>query len=379
MTYDLLLKGGTLIDAAQGIHATKDIAFKDGLVAEIGDDLTREQAAEVIECSDHIVSPGMIDLHVHVFWGCSHYGIEPDPHCIAKGVTTALDVGSAGADTFPGFRKYVVEASSTRLLTFLNISSQGMLTADIGELENIRHADVSRAVEMVEQHRDIILGIKVRLTKTLVNESAGIKPLYLAREAADAVGLPIMVHSQNAWSESIDDILGVMGKGDILTHCFHGSERGIFDDNGRLRDSVREASDRGVLFDVGHGRGSFSWDVAERAIQQGFLPNTISSDLHIYNVNGPVFDLATTASKFLYLGLSLEDVMAKVTALPAQVLGMSDKIGSLSVGAVGDTVILRLETGSFDFMDVHGQHREGSKRLVPITVIRAGSVYKEAG
>ena len=180
MTYDLLLKGGTLIDAAQGIHATKDIAFKDGLVAEIGDDLTREQAAEVIACSDHIVSPGMIDLHVHAFWGCSHYGIEPDPYCIAKGVTTALDVGSAGADTFPGFRKYVVEASSTRLLTFLNISSQGMLTADIGELENIRHADVPRAVEMVEEHRDIILGIKVLLKLiTLTPGKTAIKAFFI--------------------------------------------------------------------------------------------------------------------------------------------------------------------------------------------------------
>ena len=375
MAYDLVLTGGTLIDPAQDIHGKRDIAFQDGTVAEIGTDLSYHGATDVIDCSGMFVSPGWIDLHVHAFWGCSHYGIEPDPYIIAKGVTTALDAGSAGADTFPGFRRYVIENSDTRLFAYLHISSQGMLTQEIGELKYMEFANVEKAVEMVKAHPDVILGIKVRMTKNLVDPSSGIKPLHLAREAADAVGLPIMVHPNDAWFDSIDDILAAMKKEDILTHCFHGSPCGILDEQGNIRDAVREARDRGVLFDVGHGKGSFTWPVVESAISQDFYPDTISSDLHVYNVDGPVFDMATTISKFLYLGLSMDDALAKATAYPARVLGMSDQIGSLKTGASGDAVVFRLESGSFDFLDSNNLVRTGSQRLVPVKVIRSGKVY----
>src|SRR5712691_2243054 len=377
MRYDLLLKGGTVIDPAQGVHAVKDVAFANGRVAAVGADLPRAEAAEVVNCSGRLVCPGMIDLHVHVFAGVSHYGIEPDPHCIARGVTTAVDAGSAGADTFPGFRKYVIDVSATRLLAQLNISSQGMLTAEIGELEDLRYASVPKAVATIEQHRDVILGVKVRLTRhSIVSEAAGIRPLHLAREAADAVGLPIMVHPQDAWCDSLDDILAVLREGDILTHCFHGFRCGIMDDAGTIRRSVREAMERGVVFDVGHGAGSFSWEIAERALQQGVQPQTISSDLHAYNVNGPVYDLATTVSKFLHLGLPLDDALAKVTAAPAQAIRMQSQIGTLQVGAWGDAVIFELQEGPFELRDSHGQARIGRQRLVPTTVVRAGKVYR---
>jgi dihydroorotase len=373
----LLLKDGTLIDPMQRIHATKDVAFADGKVAAIGDDLSRTEAKDVVDCAGRIVSPGMIDLHVHVFYGVSHFGIEPDPHCIAKGVTTAVDAGSAGADTFPGFRKYVIEVSATRLFAQLNVSSQGMLTREIGELDDIRYANVPKAVEMIERNRDVILGVKVRLTKhSIVSENAGIRPLHLAREAADAVGLPIMVHPQGAWCDSIDDILAIMRERDILTHCFHGSDCGILDADGNMRPSVRDAMERGVIFDVGHGAGSFKWDVAERALAQGVLPQTISSDLHVYNVNGPVYDLATTVSKFLHLGLSLDDALRKVTATPAQAIRMSDSIGTLKVGAWGDAVVFDLLEGAFELLDSHGEVRISKQRLAPTTVVRAGKVYR---
>ncbi len=223
----------------------------------------------------------------------------------------------------------------------------------------------------------MILGVKVRLTRqSIVSEAAGIRPLHLAREAADAVGLPIMVHPQDAWCDSLDDILAVMREGDILTHCFHGLRCGILDDAGTIRRSVREAMDRGVIFDVGHGAGSFNWEIAERALQQGVQPQTISSDLHAYNVNGPVYDLATTVSKFLILGLPLDEALAKVTAAPAQVIRMADQIGTLSVGAWGDAVIFELQEGPFELRDSHGQARIGRQRLVPTTVVRAGKVYR---
>ncbi|HYM69514.1 MAG TPA: amidohydrolase/deacetylase family metallohydrolase, partial [bacterium] len=356
--YDLLLAGGTLLDPAQGTRARTDVAFAGGIVAAVDPGLPASDAAETVDCAGQIVAPGMIDLHVHVFWGVSHYGIEPDPHCVAKGVTTAVDAGSAGADTFPGFRKYVIDVSATRLFARLNISSQGMLTREIGELDDLRYASVPKAIAMIEQHRDVILGVKVRLTRNeIVSREAGIRPLHLAREAADAVHLPIMVHPQEAWCESLDDILAVMRDGDILTHCFHGLSHGILDADGKVRRSVHEAMGRGVVFDVGHGRGSFSWEVAERALAQGVQPQTISSDLHAYNVNGPAYDLATTVSKFLHLGFPLEDALHKVTATPARVLGMSEQIGTLRVGAWGDAVVFDLQEGQFEFRDSRGEAR----------------------
>lgn len=376
MHYDLLLQGGFLVDPAQGIQAVQDVAFAAGKVAAVAPDLSAHSAQQVLDCQGHLVAPGMIDLHVHVFWGVSHLGIEPDPHCIAKGVTTAVDAGSAGADTFPGFRKYVIDVSATRLFAQLNISTQGMLSPEVGELDDIRFVNVQRAIAMMEAHRDVILGVKVRLTKdAIVSQAAGMRPLNLACEAADAVGVPIMVHPQAAWCDSIDDILAVMRKDDIMTHCYHGMTHGILDAQGRVRDAVLDAMERGIVFDVGHGAGSFSWQTAEQALAQGVLPQTISSDLHHYNVNGPVYDLATTVSKFLYLGLSLEEALRRVTTTPAQVIHMADQIGTLKVGAWGDAVVFERQTGQFALHDSRGEIRTGNQRLVPVKVIRAGTVY----
>ena len=375
-TYDLLLKGGTVVDPAQGIHARQDVAFAAGKVAAVAADLPVTAARQVVDCRDRLVAPGMIDLHVHVFWGVSHLGIEPDAHCIAKGVTTAVDAGSAGADTFPGFRKYVIDVSATRLFAQLNISTQGMLSPEVGELDDLRFVNVPRAITMMDANRDVILGVKVRLTKdAIVSKAAGLRPLSLAREAADAVELPIMVHPQVAWCDSIDDILAVMRKGDIMTHCYHGMSHGILDEQGNVRDAVLDAMARGVIFDVGHGAGSFSWRTAEQALAQGVLPQTISSDLHHYNVNGPVYDLATTVSKFLYLGLSVDEALRRVTATPAAVIHMADQIGTLKVGAWGDAVVFERVYGPFELRDSYGEIRTGSEQLRPVTVVRAGVLY----
>ena len=236
-----------------------------------------------------------------------------------------------------------------------------------------------KALAAIEKHRDLVLGVKVRLTRGLnCSESAGIKPLYLAREAADAAGLPIMVHPQLSWAESLDQVLAVMRGGDVLTHMYHGLPHGILDDDGKIRPSVRAARDRGVIFDVGHGEGSFEWDVCETALAQGFPPTTISSDLHKYNVDGPVFDLVTTVSKFLMLGLSLDDALEKVTAVPAKVVGMEGKIGTLAPGAEGDAVVLDLQEGDFEFVDSRRVARRGALRLVPTVVVKAGREYPVA-
>ena len=374
--YDLLIKGATLVDPAQGIHAERDVAFSSGKVAAVGEEIPSSDAERTVDAGGLYIMPGLIDLHVHVFEGVSHLGVPPDPTCLARGVTTVVDAGSAGADTFLGFRKYVIEASATRILAQLNISSQGMLSRAVGELDEIKWASVPRALEVIEANRDLILGVKVRLTRnSIVGESAGLLPLHHAREAADAAGLPIMVHPQGAWCSSLDEILAVMREGDILTHSFHGSTHGILDDDGKVRRTVQEARKRGVIFDIGHGAGSFSWRTAELALAQGFPPNTISSDLHKGSVNGPVYDLATTVSKFLHLGLSLEEAITRVTVVPAQVVGLADRIGTLAVGAWGDAAVFELEQGSFPMVDCQRETRMVGQRLIPRVVIKDGAVY----
>ena len=378
MNYELLIKNGTVVDPAQGIHARKDVAFANGRISAIGNDIPDTDAREVLDAEGCFVTPGLIDLHVHVFYGVSHFGIEPDPTCLARGATTVVDAGSAGADTFPGFRKYVIDVSDTRIFAQLNISSQGMLTQEIGELENPDYADIGKACQMIEQHRDIILGVKVRLTReSIVGERAQMLPLHRAREAADAAGLPIMVHPQDAWCESIDDILALMGERDILTHCFHDMECGILDENGKIRDAVHAAIERGVIFDVGHGAGSFSWDVVQKAMAQGVEPTTISSDLHVYNVNGPVYDLVNVVNKFLYLGMSLDDALAKVTSIPAETILMPGQVGTLAVDAWGDAVIFELREGEFQLIDASGEARLGKQKLEPVVVIKGGQVYRQ--
>jgi dihydroorotase len=378
MAFDLVIKNGRLIDPAASIDDYCDVAFRNGKVAAVAPKIDPGDAP-IIDARDQYVTPGLVDAHVHVFEGVSHYGIPPDPTCLAQGATTVLDAGSAGADTFKGFRKYVIEASETRILAMLNISSMGMLAEEVGELDDIKWANIPKALATIEANRDVILGVKVRLTRRLnCSESAGIRPLYLAREAADAAGLPLMIHPQDSWADSLDQVLAVLRKGDIMTHMYHGMRHGILAEDGSVEPCVLAARDRGVRFDLGHGQGSFSWDVCERAMAQDFLPDTISSDLHAHNVHGPVFDLVTTVSKFLMLGMPLQDALLRVTANPAETVCMPGRIGTLRVGAEGDAVVLDPREGRFDFVDSHGITRVGDLKLIPTTVVKGGCVVHAA-
>lgn len=377
-TYDLVIRGGTLLDPAQGIHDRRDIAIHHGKVVAVAPSID-ESADQVIDATGLLVAPGLVDAHVHIYEGVSHYGINADETCLAHGATTVVDAGSAGADTFRGLRKFIIETSATRILAHLNISSMGMISEEVGELDDIKWADIPKALAAVEQHRDLILGIKVRLTRGLnCSEASGIRPLFLAREAADAAGLPLMIHPQDSWADSLDQVLAVLRAGDIMTHMYHGMRHGILDEEGKIADCVRAARDRGVHFDLGHGQGSFSWDVCERSLAQEFEPTTISSDLHSHNVHGPVFDLVTTISKFLLLGMPLERAIEKATATPAQVVGMAGQIGTLAPGAEADVVLLDLEEGDFAFVDSYGVERRGEVRLAPRTVLKAGRDYPVA-
>lgn len=371
--YDILIKNGVVIDPSQGLHEKRDIAITKGKIESMEKDISSDKAREIIDASEHIVTPGLIDIHVHVYPGVSHYGIDADTHALAHGVTTVMDAGSSGADTFEGFRRYVVNVSDTRIVAFLNISTMGMISPRVGELEDLRFADVEKAVEVIERNRDIIQGVKVRMSRNIVGDN-GIQPLLLAKRAAEAVKMPIMVHVGNT-PMPLADILEEMRRGDILTHCFHGSENGILDNQGNILDAVSEAVKKGVNLDVGHGRGSFSFNVAEKALAQGVSPQTISSDLHHYNVFGPVYNLATTVSKFLYLGLSLNEALSKVTLTPAKLLGIDEELGNLRKGSIADVSIFKLKKGNFSFLDTVGKTVVGNRLLKPAAVVKGGKVY----
>src|SRR5512137_2438604 len=335
--YDLVIRNGVVVDPAQGLSERRDVAIQTGRIAAVAKEIPPDSAWEVLDASGHLVTPGLIDIHVHVYPGVSHYGVPPDATCLARGVTTVCDAGSAGADTFDGLRRYIIDVSETRVLAFLNISAIGMVSPMDNELEDLRHASPERAIGVVERNRDLIQGIKVRLSRRHVGRN-GLEPLRLARKAAEAVGMPIMVHVGDT-DPSLGEILAELRARDIVTHCFHGRSQGILDTAGTVLPEVLEAARKGIVFDVGHGVGSFSFDVARKALAQGLVPATISSDLHYYNVNGPVFDLATTMSKFLLLGLPLHEALAKTTSVPAGLLGLADQLGSLREGCLADIAI----------------------------------------
>jgi dihydroorotase len=371
---DLLLTGGTVVDPSQGLHARKDVGIAHGRVVLIEDAIPTARARQVVDCSDLIVAPGLVDLHVHVYEGASHYGIEVDATCLATGATTVLDLGSAGAWTFAGFRRQVIDASQTRVYALLNLSTLGMVSPLVGELEDIRAVDNAMTARVFRANRDVVLGIKLRMSRPLVGRN-GAEALRLARELCDDLQVPLVIHPGDT-EVRIAEILEHLRSGDVLTHAYHDRSEGTLDENGKVRREFRAAADRGVLFDVGHGRGSFSWDVAERALGQGFVANTISSDLHAYNLHGPVFDLATTVMKFVHLGLSLDDALARATLHSARAMGIADEVGGLRVGMAGDVAAFALEEGQFAFYDADDQVRTARQRLVPRVVVKGGRVIR---
>jgi dihydroorotase len=378
--YDLLIKGGRVIDPVRQLAAVRDVAIAANKIVRVAETIAETEARQVLDAKGKVVTPGLIDVHVHVYDGVAPLGIPADPNCIAKGVTTVLDAGSAGAHTFPAFRKHVINVVDTRVYALLNISVVGQSTLSLdnphGELLDLRYVNPKLAIRTIEENRDAILGIKIRLSENITG-MRDLQALALAKEAAAAVQLPLMVHIGDSHSP-LREILAQLGKGDVITHCFHGRANGVLDDKGRVLPEVKKAVARGVHLDVGHGAGSFSFAVAEKALAQELLPGTISSDVHHYNVHGPVFDLATTLSKFLHLGLTLEQVVARAASHPANVFGFPQGRGTLREGAEADVAVFALAEGDFTFVDAHGQKRIGQRKLVPVATVKAGKLYGSA-
>ena len=372
MKYDLLVKGGEILDPSQGLRDWQDVGIAHGRIAEVGPDLSPSEASKTVDVRGQTVVPGLIDLHMHVFARFTNLGLEADPVCSAGGVTTLLDVGSAGWVTFPAFRKHIVEPATVRIRCFLHICAIGLIYSPIGELLDIQYADPEGAARAVEENRDLILGIKVRLGKRIIGNN-GLEPLRRAVHAARMAEVPVMVHIGGI-DEPFREVIALLEKGDIITHCFCDRSSNILDEEGRLLPEVWEARRRGVLFDVGHGAGSFGFRVARAALDQGFPPDTISSDLHTHNINGPVYDLPTTMSKFLNLGVSLEEVIRMSTTVPSETIGCPE-LGTLRVGTPADLAVLKLEEGTFEFRDARRGTMTGTQKLRAVLTIKEGRVW----
>ncbi|MEM7031917.1 MAG: amidohydrolase/deacetylase family metallohydrolase [Chloroflexota bacterium] len=360
MHFDLLIKSGEVVDPGGGHSGKLDVAIKRNRIAAVEANMPEDAAFRVIDASHQYVTPGLVDLHTHVYHSVTHWGIEADPVAARSGVTTWLDVGSAGGYNFPGFREFIVKPATARIYALLNISSIG-LTAETWELSNLDYCNVDLCCKLIDLHRDIALGVKVRIDRN-TTRGTGIEPLNRAREAANRCELPLMVHIGKGPPE-VKDVLAYMKPNDILTHCFTGNDMRIIDDMGHLREDAKRIWDSGVIMDIGHGAGSFSFETAEVLMQAGYKPDVISSDIHQLSVHGPMFDMPTCLSKFLLLGMSFSEVIEASTIRPAQVMGLQDEIGTLKPGALADIALFKIEEGDFTFYDVHMNARQG-KQLV---------------
>lgn len=369
--YDLVLKGGHVIDPRNKINGRRDIAIKDGKVAAVETSIAVSKESKTIDVSGLYVTPGLVDLHVHVYagTGTDYTGwssVRPDDHSFRSGVTTVVDAGSSGWRNFEDFKKIIIDRSRTRVLALLNIVGAGM--AGTPE-QNLRDMDPGKAAEMAKKYPGIIVGFK-----TAHYTGPEWTPVENAVKAGEAANAPIMVdfgrfRTERPFEELVTKKLR---PGDMYTHMFL-SMVPMLDDAGKMRSFMLEARKRGVLFDVGHGGGSFLFRQAVPAVKQGFVPDSISTDLHIGSMNGAMQTMLTTMSKFLNMGMTLDDVILRSTWHPARQI-KREELGHLAVGAPADIAVLRLAKGNYGFVDVNGARMPGTQKLEGELTVRDGKV-----
>jgi dihydroorotase len=373
--YDLVIRGGRVIDPAQGRDQRCDVAFKDGKVAALEPTIDAAETREVIAADGRLVVPGLIDLHTHVWWGGTSLSVRPEPVARRSGATTLVDAGSAGPGNFHGFRAHVIERCPVRILPYLNISFAGIFAFSksvmVGECSDVRLLDARECLEVAQRHRDLVVGIKVRVGRN-TSEGYGVFPLELAIEVAEELGLPVMAHIDFP-PPSRKDMLARLRKGDVLTHCYRPFPNAPVV-RGEVRPEMWEARERGVIFDIGHGMGGFGFGSTRPMLEAGFLPDVISSDVHVLCEHGPAFDLLHTMSKLLCLGMSLIEVIRAATARPAEALRRKD-LGTLAPGAIGDATVLNLAEGAFDYVDVMGERITGECRLEVEAIVLGGRLW----
>jgi len=373
--YDLILRGGVVLDPVQNIHGPMDVAFRAGKVAALSPHVDGS-ATEVINVAGKLVTPGLIDLHGHFFHRGQPLFVDPDATCLPVGVTTAVDAGSAGWATFAAFREYVIRRVETRLFAFLHLATTGLmsLAAGVGELQDLRFAQEERAADCFRRFPEL-LGLKVRIAHDATGRDHAIPVLEMARRVADAAGRRLMVHVSGS-PVSLQQILDRLRPGDIVTHIFHGHPNGILGEDGEVREEVKEAAARGVVLDVAHAGVHFDVNVARAALEQGVPPHTLSTDI-VRPVGGwTSYDLLGVMSTFLALGMPVEDVVRTATSAPAKVIGQEHRLGTLAPGAEGDAAVLSLEEGSFAFGDAAGHTISASRRFVPVLTVKGGQHWR---
>jgi dihydroorotase len=375
--FDLLLTGGTLLNPATALCQELDVGIVGNHIEAIQSSLPHEHAKRVLDVRGCYVTPGLIDFHIHSYWGVNPYGFDADSLCLSTGVTTAVDAGSAGPVNFLGFKKLIHERSRTRMLAFVALAQHGVLN-DPGELQNLRFADPEGAAQSVAESPDVGVGIKVRLHKKSVGDN-GREALRLAVKTGDACKSPVMVHIGST-GISMEEIVDTLRPGDVVTHCYTPQQPAIVTEAGHLRGAVRKAHERGVIFDVGHAGGHFDFDLVKRAMGDGLLPDIISSDLHgRMGADNPVVDLPTTMTKFLALGLSLEEVVAACTINPARAIGWQDRLGSLEGGRQADITVLQLVNDAAKLRDCVGGEMTAEQSLAVKWTIRRGEIFQGKG
>ncbi|MBN9345887.1 MAG: amidohydrolase/deacetylase family metallohydrolase [Devosia sp.] len=370
--YDLVLKGGRVLDPRNGIDGKRDVAIKRGRIAAVAADIDAG-AGKVRDVAGSIVAPGLIDIHTHVYHKATSLSVDPGFIARRSACTTLVDAGSAGAGNYDGFRDYVMIHSPYRIFAYLNISFPGIFGFDkdvaIGEATARAMLPVHRCVEKIEANRDRIVGVKVRIGG-IVTGDLGLGALELALEAAVAVDLPLMTHIGHP-PPSYSDVVDMLRPGDILTHCYRPEPNSAIGADGKVLDAVWRARERGVLFDIAHGMGAFGYDTAEAALREGFKPDLISSDVHVIAVEGPGYDMLHTMSKLLNCGLTLPEVIEMSTSRPALAINRPE-LGHLGIGAPADISVLEQCDSDYVFADVVGTRRQGSTLLQPVAVYLDG-------
>jgi dihydroorotase len=377
---NFMLKGGRLIDSASGLDGQQDIHVRDGLVAAVGTYLNAE-GATVVDVKDCIVTPGLIDVHLHLMNGLGAFGVDPDIFGVGSGVTTVVDAGSAGHSLLTVFRNYITKNAKTRVLNYVNLSTLGGVTGPgYSILADPRLIDEDKIEKVVDANRDIIVGIKIMATGGALG-SEGLKPLARARKLGDNLKIPLLVHIGESWTKDatpvhVGDVLKYLRPGDIVTHMFTVHPGGLLDPNGNLWPQVRDAKESGVLMDVGHGLHNLNFDVARKVLDQGLHPDGVSTDGHRGNRAGPVYDLPTTMAKLIALGFSLNQVVEMATVNAAKLLGRSDELGFIRVGSPANISVLRVEEREWKAVDSQKGTIQARQALVPVYTIQNETIYE---
>jgi dihydroorotase len=373
--FDLVIKGGEVLDPSQNLRARRDIGIRNALIAALEPEIAAARAAQTIDAGGKLVIPGIVDLHAHVFPQGSAIGLPADELVPFTATTTYVSAGDAGANNFSAFKHYVIAQARSRIYAFLHISNIGLAGFPVGEMLNIDYAAVDLAAKVLAENQDVLLGMKVREQLEVVGTN-GLEPLRRALEAVKRSGTKtrVMCHIGNAPGD-LGQLLDLLRAGDILTHAYSGLGNNTVQ-QGKVLAAAMEAKKRGVVIDVGHGGGSFDYTVAEPAIAQGLTPDTISSDIHAYSGNSPGLPfMPWVMSKFLNMGFSLEQVVAMSTVNPAKIIGKVEKLGTLQPGAPADVAILELIDQPVEFVDTRNNKRQGTRYLKPVQTVRAGRPY----